>query len=93
METTLSSPRHSTEISAILESSWYLMVAVRGARRADGVEWARGGTCCGQGSELNVLVHTAEGGLSRRQGRGPQGGEGEADPGGGAMGTTETQRL
>lgn len=39
------------------------------------MEWARGGTCCGQGSELNVLVHTAWG-LSRRQGRGPQGGEG-----------------
>lgn len=49
------------------------------------MEWARGGTCCGQGSELNVLVHTA-GGLSRRQGRGPQGGEGEADPGAGQWG-------
>lgn len=35
------------------------------------VEWARGGTGCGQESEMKVLVHIV-GGLSRHQGRGPQ---------------------
>lgn len=47
------------------------------------MERAGGGPGCGQELEMNALVRTA-GGLSRHQGLGPRGGEGEADQGGGS---------
>lgn len=47
------------------------------------MKWAGRGAGCGQELEMNALVCTA-GGLSRRQGLGPRGGEGEADQGGGS---------
>lgn len=56
------------------------------------VEWARGGTGCGQESEMKVLVHIV-GGLSRHQGRGPQREEIAGRPRWGPVGDTETQLL